>query len=439
MGESPQSEAGLGSSSVRIRIKKIVYPGRSLGETGGKVIFTDDGIPGELVEIQPLREKASFIEARTTAVIEASPHRVEPRCGHYKACSPWQSIEHALQLEIKAGQVREIFSRELKMDLAELPVIPSPLIWGYRNRARFHILWEADAAYASYHEPGEEAEFIRTERCHLVPDEINGLLEFIVEALGSAGARGVTDVEIRRSGADGRMLVAAFIEPGSDADGIREAFRGITGGFPQAGGIGLVRNGRRLVEIPLFGKGQIEESVAGSRFRIGARSFFQVNGGMLAAVAEDMRAVVAAEADPTIADFHCGVGTFGILLAHGAREVFGIEPDEENIRFLKKNLALNHVGNYAVCEGAGEEWIDEILERRTDIVILDPPRRGVEPVLIAKLAGKPVPTVIYLSCNPSTLARDLKGLFKAYRLDSVKVFDFFPHTPHVETLAVLKR
>ncbi len=426
-------------SPVRVRIKKIVYPGRSMGEIGGKVVFTDDGMPGELVEVRPVREKASFLEAVTLAVIESSPDRVAPRCGHYKACSPWQTIGHGLQLGIKAGQVREIFARELKIDPPVVPVIPSPRVWGYRNRARFHILWEAEGAYAAYHEPGEEAAYIRTEGCALLPDEINTLLGAAVEALVSAGARGVSDIEIRRSGFDGRMLIGAFIEPGADRGAVREAFRSLVGRFPQAGAVGIFQEGRRTVEVPLAGKSQIEESVAGIRFRIGPRSFFQVNGGMLAAAADEMRAVVEAAGEPAIADFYCGIGTFGILLAGRAREVFGIEPDEENLKFLKKNLTLNRVGNYAVCEGTGEEWIEEILERKTDLVIFDPPRKGIEPSIVAKLAAKPVPTVIYLSCNPSTLARDLKGLLRSYRLDTVKVLDFFPHTPHIETLVVLKR
>ncbi len=289
MDDLSRPGSGPEAAAVRIRIKKIVYPGRSLGEIGGKIVFTDDGLPGELVEARPVREKASFLEAVTTSVIEPSPGRVPPRCGHYRACSPWQTIDHGLQLEIKGGQVREIFARELKIDPPAVPVIPSPLVWGYRNRARFHIVWEGAKAYAAYHEPGEETAFIRTDRCHLVPDEINVLLAAAVEALESAGARGVTDIEIRRSGLDGRLLMGAYIGPGADMSPVREAFRALGGRFPRAGAVGIVRQGRRTVEIPFVGKSQIEETAAGMRFRVGAQSFFQVNGGMLDAAVEEMR------------------------------------------------------------------------------------------------------------------------------------------------------
>ena len=424
---------------MQILIKKIVYPGRSLADTDGKVVFTDEGLPGEVVEVEPVREKTSYIEARTVGIVEPSARRVEPRCGHFRACSPWQNMEYALQLEVKGGQVREIFSRELKIELDRLEVVPSPKIWGYRNRARFHVLRQDNGPFAAYHEPGSEAAFIRTERCELVPDEMNGLLGAVIGGIGKGDLRGVTDVEIRRSAADGRMLVSLGVESGADLGAVREVFGGLKDDFPLAGIVGLLNDRRKTSEVPLLGKGFVEENVAGTRFRIGARSFFQVNIEQLAAVAGEIRRIAAAAGELRIADLYCGIGTFGVLLAPGAKEVFGVESEEANIRFLKRNLTQNGVGNYAVCEGTSEEWIGEILDRNIDLVILDPPRKGVAPILAQALAEDPVRTLIYLSCNPATLARDLKILLGAYELAEVKVFDFFPHTPHIETLTILNR
>jgi 23S rRNA (uracil1939-C5)-methyltransferase len=424
---------------VQILIKKIVYPGRSLADTDGKVVFTDEGLPGEVVEVEPVREKASYIEARTVGIVEPSARRVEPRCGHFRACSPWQNMEYALQLEVKGGQVREIFSRELKIELDRLEVVPSPKIWGYRNRARFHVLRQDNGLFAAYHEPGSEAAFIRTERCELVPDEMNGLLGAVIGGIGKGDLRGVTDVEIRRSASDGRMLVSLGVGTGADPGAVREVFGGLKEDFPLAGIVGLLNVRKKTSEVPLLGKGFVEENIAGARFRIGAQSFFQVNTEQLAAVAGEMRRIAAAAGEPRIADLYCGIGTFGVLLAPGAKEVFGVESEEANIRFLKRNLTQNGVGNYAVCEGTSEEWIGEILDRNVDLVILDPPRKGVGPGLARALAEDPVRTLIYLSCNPATLARDLKTLLGAYELAEVRVFDFFPHTPHIETLTILNR
>jgi 23S rRNA (uracil1939-C5)-methyltransferase len=424
---------------VQILIKKIVYPGRSLADTDGKVVFTDEGLPGEVVEVEPVRERASYIEARTVGIIEPSARRVEPRCGHFRACSPWQNMEYALQLEVKAGQVREIFSRELRVDLDRLEVVPSPKIWGYRNRARFHVLWQDNEPFAAYHEPGSEAAFIRTERCELVPDEMNGLLGAVIGGIGKGDLRGLTDIEIRRSAADGRMLISLGMGSGAEPGAVREVFGRLKDDYPLAGIVGLLNDRKKTSQVQLLGKGFVEENVAGTRFRIGAQSFFQVNIEQLAAVAGEMRRIAAASGEPRIADLYCGIGTFGVLLAPGAKEVFGVESEEANIRFLKRNLTQNGVGNYSVCEGTSEEWIGEILDRNIDLIILDPPRKGVAPDLARALADDPVRTLIYLSCNPATLARDLKILLGAYELAEVKVFDFFPHTPHIETLTILNR
>lgn len=424
---------------MQVRIKKIVYPGKSLAELEGKVVFTDTGLPGEVVEVEPVRERSSFIEARTVAVVEPSPRRVEPRCGHYKACSPWQDMEYALQLEIKGGQVREIFARELKLELDGPEVVPSPKIWGYRNRARFHVLRDGGEARAAYHEPGEEHEFIPTDACFLLPDELNALCADVMDTINAFEIGAITDIEIRRSSSEGRMLVAFEFGPAANVAEIRKAFGGLRDRFPVAGVIGLVRDKSRVRELPLLGKPFVYESAAGASFRLGPRSFFQVNGEMLGEAIGEMRRVAEAGGEPRIADLYCGVGTFGILLAHGAKEVFGVESDPENLRFLRKNLFANSVGNYAVCEGTSEEWIGELLDRGVDLVIVDPPRRGLEPSLVRALAERPVAALIYLSCNPATLARDLKGLGKTYVPETVKVLDFFPHTPHIETLVVLKR
>jgi len=424
---------------VQILIKKIVYPGRSLADGEGKVVFTDEGLPGEVVEVEPIRERASYIEARTVRIIEPSARRTEPRCGHFRACSPWQNMEYAFQLEVKGCQVREIFSRELGIELDRLEVVPSSKIWGYRNRARFHVLWQDDKPFAAYHEPGSEAAFIQTERCELVPEEMNGLLGAAIGRIGNGDLRGVTDIDIRRSAANGRMLISLGMESGAEAEAVRKVFGRLKDDYPLAGIVGLLNDRKRTSEVPLLGKGFIEENVAGARFLIGAQSFFQVNNEQLAAVAGEMRRVASASREPRIADLYCGIGTFGVLLAPEAKEVFGIESEEANLRFLKRNLAQNGVGNYSVCEGTSEEWIGEILGRNIDLIILDPPRKGVRPDLARALADDPVRTLIYLSCNPATLARDLKILLPAYEVAEVKVFDFFPHTPHIETLTILFR
>lgn len=123
----------MGLGGMQIRIEKIVYPGRRLGLVQGKVVFTDRGLPGETVEVEVFKERTSYAEARTTGIVEPSPARVEPRCGHYLACSPYQDMDYALEVEIKRIQVEEILTRALKRPFARLAITPSPEVWGYRK------------------------------------------------------------------------------------------------------------------------------------------------------------------------------------------------------------------------------------------------------------------------------------------------------------------
>jgi len=425
---------------MRILIDKIVYPGRRMGLLEGKVVFTDQGLPGETVEVEAIKDKKSYIEARTIAVVTPSAQRVEPRCAHYLACSPYQDMTDGMELEVKRGQVVEIMSRELRRPFEGLCVTPSPESWGYRNRIRLRVLREEDGRVKFvYHEPGERTSFVAVDRCYLVPERVNDLVARLREILDAGPFPSVEAVEIRTSRTQGDSLVVCELGSAAKKDELGEALAAIRREAGLAGAVVSVDGGKKRRDERLFGRDFLEETVRGLTFRIGARSFFQANVGLLKTVFEDLAAAAAPHAGETVADLYCGLGTFGILLAREAREVFGVEPDPANIAFLKKNLALNGIGNFAVCEGTTEEWLAEVLERRPGVVILDPPRKGLDPAVVAGLAEDPVPLLLYLSCNPATLARDLKGLLESYRLEHLRVYDFFPHTPHIETLAVLNR
>lgn len=422
-----------------LKVEKLVYPGRSLALDDGKVVFTDRGLPGETVEVEVLRDRKTFAEARTLRVVVPSPARVEPRCAHYLACSPYQEMAYEAQLAAKKAQVEEIVGRELKLKLDRLEVVPSPEVWGYRNRIRLRILWQDGKARAFYHEPGEETAFLPVDRCYLVSDAVNDLLAELVAFLGREGFEAVSGLEVRESRARSRSLVVFHLESAARLEEMAGKLAGLHHRFPLSGIVALVKEGPAVREETLGGVARLEEAAGGKAFRVGARSFFQANVAILGGVVEEMKEAVAEVPESGLVDLYTGVGTFGIILAAGAREVFGVESEPGNIRFLKKNIELNKAGNFAVCEGTSERWLPSLLERDIGAVILDPPRRGADQGLLAELAASEVPLVLYLSCNPTTLARDLKALLAAYELRSLRVYDFFPHTPHIESLAVLRR
>jgi 23S rRNA (uracil1939-C5)-methyltransferase len=422
-----------------LKVEKIVYPGRSLALDQGKVVFTDRGLPGETVEVEVLRDRKTFAEAKTVRIIASSPARVEPRCDHYLACSPYQDMAYEAQLAVKKAQVEEIVGRELKLKLHKLSMTASPEVWGYRNRIRLRILFEDGRARAYYHEPGEETAFLPVDRCALVSDRANDLIAELVAFLGREAWEAVSGLEIRDSRSRGKSLVIFHLESAARIEEMAGKLAGLHHRFPLSGIAALVRDGNAVREETLGGVARLEESVGGKTYRIGARSFFQTNVSILGQVFDDMKDAVRAVPEAGIVDLYAGLGTFGLFLADAATEVFSVEPEPANLRYLKKNIELNKAGNVAVCEGTSEHWLASLLERNIGVVILDPPRRGADPGMLAELATSEVPLVLYLSCNPTTLARDLKILLPAYELRDIRVYDFFPHTPHIETLTALRR
>ena len=423
---------------MQVRIEKIVYPGRRMALLEGKVVFTDRGLPGETVEIEVFKDRRSYAEARTVRIVEPSPARVEPRCGHYLACSPYQDMDYGLEIEIKRAQAAEILSRGLKRPFPGLRLTPSPEVWGYRNKIGLRVLREEGPALFVYHEPGERDSFLPVDRCYLAPDRTNDLLAALRETIEAGPLKTVEAVEVRTSRWSGESLLLCDLDSEAEREAAAEAWRGLRRPFGLVGAVASIFDGRRSRDERLFGRDFIEERAGGLVFRLGARSFFQTNVPVLESVFEDVAAAARLGGDETVADLYCGVGTFGLFLAKRCREVFGVEPEPGNVAFLKKNLELNGVGNFAVCEGTAEEWLPDVLERDPAVVILDPPRRGVDPEIVARLVGDPVARLLYLSCNPTTLVRDLQGLDQAYEVVDVHVYDFFPHTPHIETLALLK-
>lgn len=422
-----------------VGIEKVVYPGRRLARHEGKVVFTDSGLPGETIEVEVVREHGSFTEARTVRVLEPSPSRVEPRCGHYLACSSYQEMDYGLQLELKRAQLEEMMNRELKRPSEQVEVVPSPETWGYRNRLSLKLVRPGGGRpFFAYNEPGEQTTFTAVEACALAPDAVNGLAaECLTQAVGRDW-RSLRGLELRLSRTSGRTLVGLKLDARGDLDDMAGVFSGPGFKGRVSGAVALVERGGSAREVTLAGEPYLEERVGGVLLRYGARSFFQVNVGILERVVAYMRALVEPLGGAFLLDLYCGIGTFGLALADAAEEVVGVESEPASVTFLRKNIELNRAANFRAVAGRSEAKLPALLARRPDVVVLDPPRRGVAPEATEALRKTPVPLLLYLSCNPATLARDIKALLPVYELRSLTMYDFFPQTPHIESLAVLE-
>ncbi len=385
---------------MEITIEKIIYPGKSLGLNNAKTILTDEGIPGEIVEITPLKEKKNYIEAKTIKIINLSPCRISPKCAHYKICSPYQYIDYKTQLAIKESQLKEIFPG------MPISIIPSPEIWAYRNKIKLNVIWKDKKAFLAYHIPESRQEFIQIDSCDLVSENINKLLASFISIVNQENLTSIKEIEVKESYAAKKLMFTTkpFIK------------------------IEKIQN-----------SSYIEEKVAGKTFRIGPESFFQINVLMLEAVLKEVQKSLSLNKKEIIADLYCGIGTFGICLSRFAKEVIGIESAHGNISFLKSNLKLNEIKNFKLYEGPCERLFPSLMTSGIDTLILDPPRKGLDNMLCQNIVLSSVKKILYLSCNPVTLSRDLKIISASYAIKTLRLFDFFPQTPHIETLAILEK
>ena len=224
-------------------------------------------------------------------------------------------------------------ARELRLSFENLNITPSPGTWGYRNKIRLRVLREGAGGGARfvYNEPGEPASFVTVDRCHLVPDRVNDLLARLRGIVDDGPFASVEAIEVRTSRARGESLAVIDLSSGGEAEALGAALAPVKRELGLVGAVASVYDGKNWRDERLFGRDFLEEVVDGLTFRIGARSFFQTNVGILERVFDDVAAAAAPWAGETVADLYCGLGTFGILLARKAREVFGVESDAANI------------------------------------------------------------------------------------------------------------
>lgn len=423
---------------MRVTIEKIVYPGKSLAYFKGKTVFTDQGLPGEILEAEPVREKKTIIHARTTKIISPSPYRTTPRCSHYKICSPYQYIDYPVQLKIKKEQVSEFLNRSFKHGTVGIDIRPSPLIWGYRNKAHFHLIRNGRKACPGYHLPGEREKFSAISNCSLLSPEINKFLSYFIEFVSVKNFPWIEEIIIRQSFHSKKLLLALKTQTRPDSKILEKAAAALSGKFPLNGIICRTQTGFNSRDV-VAGEDYLEEKIDGTKYFFGAFSFFQINPAILPLLIKDIKEYLDnMPLKGTLADFFCGVGTFGLALSENFKEVTAIECSPENIKFLKKSILSNPAGNFSIYEGTAEKQAARVLRKRPDVIILDPPRNGLKKTFCEYLLKNPCGTIIYISCNPATLFRDIKILRKKYHIEKIRLYDFFPQTPHVETCVILK-
>ena len=374
--------------------------GDTLAEYEGSTINVFGGIPGEDVVAQIIRyrrRRQSYVSARVLEVLSPSPHRVEAPCRYFGACTgcQWQHIDYEHQLELKRARVsRSLKDYEALSEISVAPTMPSPQVLNYRNHARFTVRGQGRLGYVNR----MSRRFVDIDECMLMDPWINEALD---ELQGKCEE--TTQLSIRLGVNAGEWLIQPTMQNS---------------------------------EISLkTGQTHYREKLLGHTFRIASPSFAQVNSPQTERMIELVRRRLELRGDELLLDAYAGVGVFAALMAPYVRRVIAIEESSAAI----KDAAVNTIGisNLQFIEAKTEDAIGG-LEERPDAVILDPPRLGCHSEVLDALVGSRAPRVVYVSCDPETLARDLDRLVSGgYGVDSVEPLDMFPQTHHVECLATL--
>jgi len=441
------SQVTQSDKTVLVQIDKLVHGGKGLAHDGSLAIFVEGVLPGESVRIQPERVKKGYAEGRLLEVVTPSPHRTDAPCPVYGQCGGCQ-LQHAsptAQLELKRDILAETLVRLGGLvDVAVPPLIASPDVYGYRHRARLAVVTpKGKTASLAYHEEGSHR-LVPIAACPLLAPRLNEAVAHLNRALAGSGlmAALIQEVRLGYSVATGERVIQYEAERCTrrQAEGWFERVRtGLDGlkGQVMIAGRGLQQ--RRWVD----GETALTEQVAGLRLRCSDRSFVQANwrlNEMLVETVTDWALTGQDRAPLRVLELYAGIGNFGLPLARGGALVTLVEANPAALADARYNARVNHVGRCRFRQGSAEAILDASTPDEYDFVLMDPPRTGLSKEALTGLLRLKPRRLVYLSCDPPTLARDLRVMREAgYRVTRLQGFDMFPQTMHIETLVELTR
>ena len=448
-----------------LTVLRAGYRGEGVARHEGFTIFVDGVLPGESAKVKVVEVKPSFARAEALALLAASPVRTVPHCSAYGVCGGCQAqhMDYEAQLEWKRQLVVDALARIGRFDQATAESLVEPVRrmdspWRYRNKVSLLAARKGTGFVAGFvaegaHEPSLQTECLIRPVLHdaLVNALVDLLTRFGVEAFDESTGRGlVRQVRVRSAKSGDAMVVINTVLPLAEGDAIAQAVAATS--LP--GGrvvsvveevVPLVKDGRQASnakERVLWGVPELRERVMGLDFFVSAKSFLQVNPvqtEVLYQIALDFASLTGRE---TVVDLYAGIGTLTLAAAKRAGFAVGVESVPAAVGDARRNSEENGVHNADFYLGQAEDVLPDLVKNglSADVVLLDPPRAGCKPEVIKAMAAMAAARIVYVSCNPATLARDLTLLQdRGYRLTRIAPVDLFPHTYHVESVALLER
>ncbi len=431
-----------------LEITDITSSGEGVAHYKNFTVFVDDTVPGDEVNVKIDKIKPNYASAHVTELIKASDQRKEePFCPYQEQCGgcSYSLLNYNSQLKQKQKQINDAFEKIGGLDEIEvLPVLPSKEL-AYRNKAQYQVRPEG----IGFFKKGSH-ELIPISNCLLQSEKSNEILNDVLNFLNAFNLDpyneethdGLVRGVLIRTNNEGKASLT-FIFNSNDFLYKRELVSYFEDD-PDITGIYLNYNTKKGNTIlgneteELYKTEDLTEKLWDKLYRISPTAFFQVNTDQAKVLYDTVKEFADLKADDTILDLYCGTGSIGIYLAGPENELTGVEINSKAINDAIYNASLNKIRNYEYFVGKVEDLTDE-LNHNYDLVIVDPPRKGLDKKLIKFLLEKNFPKIIYVSCNPATLARDLKDLTKEYKIGKVQPVDLFPQTGHVETVVLLTK
>jgi 23S rRNA (uracil1939-C5)-methyltransferase len=446
---------------LSVTIDDLAFGGEGVGRADGYVVFVRGGVPGDRVSVRLDQARSRFGRGTIEAIEIPSEHRVEAPCQYFGRCGGCrlQHVDYQAQLSFKSKQVADALERIGGLGTVEVrPILSAVEMYGYRNKMEFTVARAGNGAglTVGLHEAARYDSVLDVERCLLQSDRMNALLgearRFFAESGLTAweqdSGEGLLRFLMLREGYQTGETMVNIVTSSPAVSELAPLAERLSASEPRTTSVVMNVNPKKasvavgVEEHLLAGRDHIRESVGGLEFQVSANSFFQTNTAQaerLFALVIDSAGLLGGE---TVLDLYSGTGAISLQLAKGCRWVYGVEVTQAAVDDAARNAAANGIANCTFLAGEVRFVLPELVSKgvAAQVVVADPPRAGFHPRALRALQQMAPARIVYVSCNPATLARDLAELVRGgYRLEWVQPVDMFPHTPHIEAVARLAR
>jgi len=458
---------------IVLKIEDVAYGGLGVARVDGVVVFVEKGLPGQTVRARVVKKKSDYLTARILEVLEPADYEIPPQCSHFGVCGgcKWQNVTYEKQLEFKQKIVQDSLQRIGGFyGLSVQPTRPSPDVFFYRNKMEFSFSdrrWllsnqeqeEKPKDFAlGLHVPRRYDKIVDIDACYLQSEESNALLNLVKEFAMTSGLSPWSTADhtgfwrhlvIREGKHTGQRMVNVVTSEKDEAVMARLSGRILESKISISSFVNNINRSKGSTafgeeEWTVWGEPLIREKLGDYDFEISANSFFQTNTRQAERLYDTVIELADFSGEEIVYDLYSGTGTISIYISKLVRKVLGIEVIEAAVQDARRNKALNQVENVEFVLGdvkdemkRMEELVDVV--GRPDVLIVDPPRAGLHPKSVQAIQKLAPEKMVYVSCNPTTLARDLAEWKNRYTLRQVQPVDMFPHTYHIETVVLLER